>query len=299
MRPVLVMGSSNNNDFNPAPSSSRSPAASGSSVPEPDPFVTYVRGEKRNTAKLVQMECLRVDQVNSQSVAGSPILRNVLLDRILDDLLDPRKKISDPETISWLNYLIAEGRDPADFVQLVKSFDNAVSCGLVWTANFVAYRCRTCGISPCMSLCAECFQKGRHEGHDYNMFRSQAGGACDCGDPSVMKESGFCSSHQPGANDRKPKAPTDLLIVGKSILPRLLQRLLIQLRKNSSEALKEADDFLTSVLTAMTEMGAAMRSVMTGPLIEQAVYSALANGNSCFFYVLSIVLKRMFSPYSL
>jgi len=75
-------------------------------------------------------------------------------------------------------------------LQLVHSYDNATTCGLVWTANFVAYRCRTCGISPCMSLCAECFQKGNHEGHDFNMFRSQAGGACDCGDTSVMKETG-------------------------------------------------------------------------------------------------------------
>jgi len=75
-------------------------------------------------------------------------------------------------------------------LQLVRSYDNATTCGLVWTANFVAYRCRTCGISPCMSLCAECFQKGNHEGHDFNMFRSQAGGACDCGDTSVMKETG-------------------------------------------------------------------------------------------------------------
>lgn len=42
-----------------------------------------------------------------------------------------------------------------------------------------------------MSLCSECFQKGDHDGHDFNMFRSQAGGACDCGDPSVLKETGW------------------------------------------------------------------------------------------------------------
>lgn len=72
----------------------------------------------------------------------------------------------------------------------VRMYDNATTCGLVWTPNFVAYRCRTCGISPCMSLCTECFKKGNHYGHDFNMFLSQAGGACDCGDASVMKESG-------------------------------------------------------------------------------------------------------------
>lgn len=72
----------------------------------------------------------------------------------------------------------------------VRTYDNATTCGLVWTPNFVAYRCRTCGISPCMSLCTECFKKGNHHEHDFNMFLSQAGGACDCGDTSVMKETG-------------------------------------------------------------------------------------------------------------
>jgi E3 ubiquitin-protein ligase UBR3 len=41
-----------------------------------------------------------------------------------------------------------------------------------------------------MSLCTDCFKKGNHQRHDFNMFLSQAGGACDCGDTSVMKESG-------------------------------------------------------------------------------------------------------------
>ena len=76
------------------------------------------------------------------------------------------------------------------FVVPVREYDSSVMCGLVWTTNFVAYRCRTCAISPCMSLCADCFQAGNHEGHDYNMFRSQAGGACDCGDTNVMNSAG-------------------------------------------------------------------------------------------------------------
>lgn len=42
-----------------------------------------------------------------------------------------------------------------------------------------------------MSLCTECFKKGNHHRHDFNMFLSQAGGACDCGDASVMKETGY------------------------------------------------------------------------------------------------------------
>ena len=58
------------------------------------------------------------------------------------------------------------------------------------------FRCRTCAFNSCMSLCAECFEAGNHTGHDFNMFHSGAGGACDCGDSSVMDEKGICVHHQ-------------------------------------------------------------------------------------------------------
>lgn len=112
------------------------------------------------------------------------------LNQVLDNLLNPANVISEWETIEWVKWLIAGGRTPDEFASTVRTFDNATTCGLVWTPNFVAYRCRTCGISPCMSLCTECFKKGNHQRHDFNMFLSQAGGACDCGDTSVMKETG-------------------------------------------------------------------------------------------------------------
>lgn len=117
----------------------------------------------------------------------------LLAKALMDHLLHPDKDIDDSEAVEWCKWLVGGGRTPEQFTINVQEYNNTVMCGLVWTANFVAYRCMTCRISQCMSLCAECFRNGNHEGHDYNMFKSQAGGACDCGDPSVMRESGFCS----------------------------------------------------------------------------------------------------------
>lgn len=45
-----------------------------------------------------------------------------------------------------------------------------------------------------MSICTDCFRAADHAGHDFNMFRSQAGGACDCGDAEVMRPEGFSPS---------------------------------------------------------------------------------------------------------
>ncbi|CAM2728621.1 unnamed protein product [Rotaria socialis] len=65
-----------------------------------------------------------------------------------------------------------------EFIERIRHYNSAQICGLVWNANVIAYRCKTCSISPCMSICAQCFQNGNHEGHNFNMFESQAGGAC-------------------------------------------------------------------------------------------------------------------------
>ena len=113
-----------------------------------------------------------------------------LLDLVLNPDPDAATVIDEWETVEWCRYLISGGKHFEEFTKSVRQFDDATTCGLVWTSNFVAYRCRTCGISPCMSICADCFHGGDHEGHDFNMFRSQAGGACDCGDPSVMRGQG-------------------------------------------------------------------------------------------------------------
>lgn len=142
-----------------------------------------------------------------------------------------------------------------------------------------------------MSLCAECFQRGNHKGHDFNMFRSQAGGACDCGDTNVMKETGFCYLHGPQANSRHRHgasgsaehdnaAPPDLLCVANAMLPRLVLRLIQHLRLNSTSlngllgAVNSSDRFI-DMLHNLSSMGAAMRQVITHALTNPQIYKTL------------------------
>ncbi|XP_064614037.1 LOW QUALITY PROTEIN: E3 ubiquitin-protein ligase ubr3-like [Liolophura sinensis] len=220
---------------------------------------------KRTLATQIKVECCRQ---NGQQ-----------LKELLDFLLAPSRQIDDFETLDWCRWLIAGGHTFDEFSKTVRQYDNAATCGLVWTANFVAYRCRTCGVSPCMSLCSDCFQAGNHVGHDYNMFRSQAGGACDCGDVSVMNPDGFCPRHGP---DRVPKhthCPDDLLAVAEVMLPKVFLRLVHHLRDNSKPemmgtyqiVMQEAERFL-AFLHSLSDMGAAMRKVITQALTDEGQY---------------------------
>lgn len=201
----------------------------------------------------------------------------------LEYLLDPQRPIDDSDNIDSYKWIIAGGLTFEDFGKKVREYDSSVMCGLVWTANFVAYRCRTCGISPCMSICSDCFQAGNHEGHDYNMFRSHSGGACDCGDASVMKPEGFCCRHgESNSSKAHPEAPADLMAMAKEMMPLLFLRLLFyfreyferQVRESSSTFIwrsAELEQYLT-FLQSLSDMGAAMRRVMAEAFVDTEAY---------------------------
>lgn len=109
------------------------------------------------------------------------------------------------------------------------------------------------------------------------MFLSQAGGACDCGDTSVMKAEGFCSDHGMNHSASKSSVPSDLLTVANAVMPRLLLRLLLHFRENGvasqnfyGQAAKACDEYCT-MLMELNSMGELMRQVMTKALINAEV----------------------------
>lgn len=111
------------------------------------------------------------------------------------------------------------------------------------------------------------------------MFLSQAGGACDCGDTSVMKAEGFCSDHGINNSVNKGQIPPDLMCVTKAMMPRLLLRLLLHFRENHKSqgysynyerAAKDCDEYC-SMLMDFNNMGEHMRRIMTHSLIDQQV----------------------------
>ncbi|XP_065208799.1 E3 ubiquitin-protein ligase Ubr3-like [Planococcus citri] len=196
------------------------------------------------------------------SLHSNDIIRKVL-DEILANGLD----------VDWIKWLIAGGKSPDEFAYQVKQYNKATICGLVWTTNHVAYRCKTCGIAPCMSLCAECFQRGHHEEHDFNMFRSQSGGACDCGDASVMQSSGFCDRHGVAKDSENIAVPPDLMRVARTIAPRILFEFIKYLRnlRHDDRFVPIADNFL-SMLIEFSNMGSVMREVLTKALLDRQEY---------------------------
>ncbi|XP_058064446.1 E3 ubiquitin-protein ligase Ubr3 [Anopheles bellator] len=173
------------------------------------------------------------------------------------------------------NILLGYGR--------VRAYDNHAKCGLVWIPHVVAYRCRTCGISPCMSICRDCFKRGNHQNHDFNMFLSQAGGACDCGDTSVMKPEGFCSDHGLNSCPSSTPVPDDLLLPAEAMMPRLILRMLLHFREFSAinhdsagcrRTAEYCNDYC-AMLMEFNNMGELMRRVMTRTLIDRKVYRGL------------------------
>ncbi|XP_058830609.1 E3 ubiquitin-protein ligase Ubr3 [Topomyia yanbarensis] len=266
------------------PSSSGEGGSSGDGMP---PFGNNTGSSRGGSSSPLSVEQVKERKKQQAAAAVHRELavmgQSEYLDAMLDDLLSPERLIADGFSIEWCKWLIAGGRTPEEFASIVRGYDNHAKCGLVWIPHVVAYRCRTCGISPCMSICRDCFKRGNHTDHDFNMFLSLAGGACDCGDTSVMKAEGFCSDH--GINNRQNKAPVpdDLMVVAEAMMPRLLLRLLLHFRNHSakmhnsavfSRTAKYCDDYC-SMLMEFNNMGELMRRVMTKALIDEATYRRL------------------------
>ncbi|MFH4982166.1 hypothetical protein AB6A40_008875 [Gnathostoma spinigerum] len=128
-----------------------------------------------------------------------------------------------------LRLFVCQGDTLSAFKDKMKQYDFSLKCNVVWSSDAIAYRCNTCAFNPCMSLCADCFHRADHSGHDYRRFFSHAGGACDCGSPDVLRESGFCSRH--GENAKRPPPPPDTIIsLAEFIIPKLFIRLFLYFR---------------------------------------------------------------------
>ncbi|CAB3374675.1 Hypothetical predicted protein [Cloeon dipterum] len=234
----------------------------------PSDVVDLLNMSKEEAARTLAAECL--------------LGRTSRLHVFLDEILKPDSAIVD--TILWCKVIVACGDTFEEFKTKIKEHDDGKICGLVWTANYVAFRCRTCSISPCMSLCEPCFRLGDHKGHDWNFFFSQAGGACDCGDVSVMKESGYCSEHGDHAQKKhatKP-VPRKLICVSEEVMPKFLLRLVQLLRLHSRgdrpDALPAAEQFI-EFLYELSGMGTPMRRVMAASMVDAAIYKHLVDPN--------------------
>uniref|UniRef100_A0A914YR71 E3 ubiquitin-protein ligase n=1 Tax=Panagrolaimus superbus TaxID=310955 RepID=A0A914YR71_9BILA len=131
----------------------------------------------------------------------------------------------------YLKLILSGNGNFEDFINKLKKYHSAVRCNVVWRQNTVAYRCHTCGLNSCMSLCAQCFEEADHEGHDYSRFFSTVGGCCDCGNCDVMNPKGFCPRHCEGATKQSDNIPPHSLALLKTIIAKLISRTLVCLRR--------------------------------------------------------------------
>ena len=109
------------------------------------------------------------------AIAGAFLTRNEAPLSVEDDDDAAKTIVVDHRTIDHDSYLRR--------LKLRESRRTGVPCTAVWLAGAVAYRCRTCQTGEQSSVCVSCFRSGNlHEGHDTVVYRSETGGACDCGD---------------------------------------------------------------------------------------------------------------------
>ncbi|VDK87628.1 unnamed protein product [Litomosoides sigmodontis] len=198
------------------------------------------------------------------------------------------------DTRDEVRLLIAQGLTTATFKDKMKKYNFSLKCNAVWSADAIAYRCNTCAFNPCMSLCSSCFKNSNHDGHDFNRFFSQAGGACDCGNVDVLKESGFCFRH--GPNARRPPIPSpNIVSLGEFIIPKLFVRLFLSFRgwakqynackdgsskESFSNHIVDRTCILIELIQELVDYGGPIRDVIIRNLLDPQLYHDLNKRNA-------------------
>ena len=85
------------------------------------------------------------------------------------------------------------------------------------------------------------------------------------------------SSGSPPPSTAQPGSPAndlyELLFVARGLMPKIINRLLVELRRNDPAALTEIDVYLTQLLSPLTAMGAPMRTIISQVLLDPEVYT--------------------------
>ncbi|XGW09522.1 hypothetical protein V3C99_011646 [Haemonchus contortus] len=238
------------------------------------------------------------------SAAGKnidPQVRKIALrlNQFLDKLITLASIRSDA-LYSKLRILLAQGEAYETFKAAMNELDVSLKCNTIWENDSVAYRCNTCALTPCMSLCASCFQAANHEGHDFTRFFSREGGACDCGNSDVIKPMGFCPRH--GENAVRPPSPSPLIVsLPRHIFMKLIVCLFLEWRGFIDRYSQEQEaqgweepynvssfcgtlvspvTLLINFLQECVDYGGPMREAMAEILMDKDLYSALTERNS-------------------
>ncbi|VDM52104.1 unnamed protein product [Angiostrongylus costaricensis] len=218
------------------------------------------------------------------------------LSQFLDKLIT-LPSIRSQESFMKLRVLLAQGESHEEFKASMHELDVSLKCNAIWENDSVAYRCNTCALTPCMSLCASCFQAANHEGHDFTRFFSREGGACDCGNADVIRPMGFCPRH--GENAVRPPSPSPLIVsLPRHIFLKLVVCLFLEWRGYAGIATHGQFLFIpknfvfdlmltcrrkhtiTISFEECVNYGGPMRQAMAEILLDKDLYLALTERNS-------------------
>lgn len=112
------------------------------------------------------------------------------------------------------------------------------------------------------------------------MFKSQAGGACDCGDSSVMHEVGFCRFH----GESRPATrlpPRELICCAELLIPYLLKVFIRALRMTAPTGDMVTEQKLLEILNQLSNGGSAVQIYITHALTDPNLYKEFTTDCKC------------------
>lgn len=95
-----------------------------------------------------------------------------------------------------------------EYLHFLETESSHGSCNKSWYESVLIARCENCALSSNSCICLDCFLRGDHKNHNYQIYKS-SNGSCDCGNSMLWKKEGFCIHHSENKSIPEKKLPKD------------------------------------------------------------------------------------------
>ena len=119
------------------------------------------------------------------------------------DMNSPLKEINSLLIKNYINSFVnifSYNEYNKEFLNYLKGIEKPSNnvCAKLFSENEKAFHCEECGKYEGSIICMECYEKSKdfHKGHNIYIENDVEGGCCDCGNPEVWNQNGFCPSHK-------------------------------------------------------------------------------------------------------
>lgn len=205
------------------------------------------------------------------------------------------KSASPNEIKPFLNSLMCKNYNSFEhFTNFLEQCQPKLSCTANWVTRTMAARCKNCGLFHNSCICIPCLLDGNHiqENHQIYIYYGSSG-SCDCGQPEVWDEKGFCKKHHKQCGHPEEQLPTELITHLTLIFEALKKFITQEIESKTFHFFKEIFEYIIEI----SKLGSGVLRLASLSFGEEEFFQIILENSIYFSSKEADIIKSFISAY--